>query len=538
MSDSNPIVRRSTLGAATLAVASLAFAATSAAAQPVALGSAESFAVLGQTTVTGTGASTVTGDVGAGLGGSVTGFPPGTVDEASDVHEGDAVAVQALLDATAAFEDLAARPCPDANDLTGQDLGGLSLGPGVYCFDGDAPLTGTLTLTLTGAGPWTFQIGGLLTIEASAQVLTPDITSACSGSLVHWQVGGASATIGASSAVIGNILSQIDITLGAGASLDGRAVALDGGVTMEDNQVAACSVGDAFPPGDAFKVTGGGQLSVPDPDSADIHRSGRGRATFAFVARPGTDGGEARGRFVYLNHSNRRHVSAFGRRGHIFGRVTDIDVVAVNDDGSAKTVRFNGTCPRPDCTFSALVEDNGEGHRDDDEGEDDADGDGQPDSESHRRWRPRDRLGLVIVANGEILEARALRPIARGNIQFHAPADTTLTTDVNDVEFGPGSVVDVSVSMDPGAARTTADAYVVLELPNGQLLSWTGRGLVPGLVPVARGFVPFAFQGALAQVTIPRGAPAGRYTWLSALTAAGTLNLLTPIAETVFTIAP
>ncbi|MCC7178371.1 MAG: DUF3494 domain-containing protein [Acidobacteria bacterium] len=536
MSDSNTIVRRSTLGAAMLAAASLALTAAPAAAQPVALGSAESFAVLGQATVTNTGASAVTGDVGTGLGGAVTGFPPGTVDEASSVHEGDAVAVQALLDATAAFEDLAALTCPDTNDLTGQNLGGRSLEPGVYCFDGDAPLTGTLTLT--GAGPWTFQVGGLLTIDASAQVLTPDITSACSGSQVHWQVGGASATVGASAAVVGNILSQNDITLGAGASLDGRAVALDGGVTMENNQVAACSFGDAFPPADAFKVTGGGQLSVPDPDSADFRRSGRGRATFAFVAMPGTNGGEARGRFVYLNHSNRRHVPAFGRRGHIFGRVTDIDVVAVNEDGSAKTVRFNGTCARPDCTFSVLVEDHGEGHRDDDEGEDDDDGDGQPDSPSHGRWRPRDRLGLVIVANGEILEARAPRPIARGNIQFHEPADTALTTDVNDLEFGPGNVVDVTVSMDPGAARTPADAYVVLELPNGQLMSWTGRGLVPGLVPVARGFAPFAFQGALAQVTVPRGAPAGRYTWLSALTAAGTLNLLTPIAETVFTITP
>lgn len=536
MSDSNTLVRRSTRRVAMLALAWLTMAAAPVTAQSVSLGAAESFAVLGQTTVTNTGASAVTGDVGAGLGGAVTGFPPGTVDEASSVHEGDAVAVQALLDATAAFEDLAARPCPDGNDLTGQNLGSLTLEPGLYCFDGDAPLTGTLTLN--GAGPWTFQVGGLLTIDASAQVLAPDVTTTCAGSQVHWQVGGASATIGASAAVIGNILSQNDITLGADASLDGRAVALDGGVAMENNQVAACSFGDAFPPADPFKVTGGGQLSVPDPDSPDVRRTGRGRATFAFVAVPGTNGGEARGRFVYLNHSNRRHVSALGRRGHVFGRVTDIDVVAVNDDGSAKTVRFNGTCARPDCTFSVLVEDNGEGRRNDDDGEDDDDGDGLPDTGSHDRWRPRDRLGLVIVSNGQIVEARAIRPIARGNIQFHEPADTALTTDLNDVEFGPGHAVDVSVSMDPGAVTAPADAYVVLELPNGQLMSWNGRGLVPGLVPVARGFVPFAFQGALAQVTVPRGAPAGRYTWLSALTAAGTLNLLSPIAESVFTITP
>jgi hypothetical protein len=75
-------------------------------------------------------------------------------------------------------------------------------------------------------------------------------------------------------------------------------------------------------------------------------------------------------------------------------------------------------------------------------------------------------------------------------------------------------------------------------MPNGQLLSWTGTGLVPGLVPIARGFVPVPYSGVVARVVIPRGAPAGRYTWLSALTVSGTLGLMTPISETVFTITP
>jgi len=515
-----------------LALPWLTMAAASAAAQPVSLGAAESFAVLARTTVSNTGASAVTGDVGVSLGGAVSGFPPGTVDEGSGIHEGDAVAVQALQSATAAFDEVGARACPAANDLTGQNLGGRSLAPGVYCFDGDAPLSGTLTLT--GAGPWTFQIGGVLTIDANAQVVAAGVTTTCKGSSVDWQVGGATATIGAAASVIGNVLAQNDVTLGAGARLDGRAVALEGDVTMANTQIAACSVGGAFPPHLPIKVTGGGQISVPDPDTADHRQRGRGRATFGFVAIPGTNGGEARGRFLYLNHANRNHLSAFGRM-HILGRVRGIDVVAVDEDGTPTTVRFNGTCDRrPDCTFSVLVEDKGEGHRDDDEGE--LDDDGQP--RTNDRWRPRDQLGLVIVANGRIVEARALRPIARGNIQFHRPAGPALSTDVNDVEYASGDVMDVSVSLDPGPVSTLADAYVVLELPDGQLLSWTGSGLVPGLVPIARGFVPSPFQGAVAQLVIPRGAPAGRYTWLSALTAAGTLNLLTPISESVFTITP
>ncbi len=537
MSDSNTIVSRSSRGVTALA-AMACLTAASASAQPTLLGSAESFAVLGRTTVQNTGASAVTGDVGVSLAGVVSGFPPGTVDEGSGIHEGDAVAVQAFQGATAAFDAVDARTCPAANNLTGQNLGGKSLPPGVYCLDSNAQLTGTLTLT--GAGPWTFQVGGLLTVDAAAQVVAAGVTTTCKGSSVDWQVGGATATIGAGASVIGNILAQHDVTLGAAASLDGRVVALEGGVTMANSRIAACSFGGRFPPHAPIKVTGGGQLSVPDPDTADHSRGGRGRSTFAFVAIPGANGGEASGRFVYLNHSNRFHDSLFGRM-HVFGRVRNVDVVAVNDTGSPKTVRFDGTCAaRPDCTFSVLVEDNGEGHRDDDDDfDEDYVSDEEGPTERHQGpARPRDRFGLVVVANGRIVEARSLRPIARGNIQFHRPSTTGLTTDLNDVEFGTGRVMAVTASIDPGPTSSLADAYVVLELPNGQLLSWTGAGLVPGLVPIARGFVPGPFQGVVAQVAIPRGAPAGRYTWLSALTAAGTLNLLTPISESVFSITP
>lgn len=549
MSDSHIVVRRPARCVSALALSWLTLAAGPAAAQPVSLGSAESFAVLGQTTVSNTGVSSVTGDLGVSLTGAVSGFPPGTVAGGA-IHQGDAVAVQALLDAEAAFEALEARRCREANDLTGENLGGKMLAPGTYCFDGNAPLTGTLTLT--GAGPWIFQIGGMLTIDANAQVVAPGITSACKGSQVHWQVGGASATVGAAASVIGNILSKTDVMLGAGASLDGRAVAIDGDVTMTTSQVAVCSFGGTFPPHAPIEVTGGGQLAVPDPDSSSHRRGGHGRATFAFVAIPGAAGAPATGRFIYLNRSNR----SFGRM-HIFGDVEDIDVVALDRDGSPKTVRFTGTCnDRPDCTFSVLAEDNARRHDDedddddddddvddDDDGDDDDD-DGDEDDDRRTvargddRSGRRDRLGVVIVSNGRIVEARALRRIARGNIQFHEPPEPALTTAINDVEFTPGNVMTVTASLDPGPTPALADAYVVVQLPDGQFLSWTGAGLVPGLVPIARGFVPFAFEGVVARVVIPRGAPAGRYTWLSALTAAGTLNLLTPIATSVFTITP
>lgn len=539
MSGLDSVVQRPARCLAGAAFAWLLVSASSAGAQGVALGSSESFGVLARSAITNTGASAVIGDVGVSLGGTVTGFPPGTVDEASDVREGDAVAVQALMDAEYAYRTIDERACPAANNLTGQNLGGRSLAPGVYCFDGNAQLTGTLTLS--GAGPWTVQVGGLLTLDPGAQVLAPGITTVCKGSSVDWQATGA--TVGAGASVIGSILVSNDIALGAGAGLDGRAIALDGTVTMASSQVSACSAGGRFPPHAAIKVTGGGQVWVPEPDSEENRRTGRGRATFAFVAMPDASATGARGRFLYLNHSNRGNRTAFGRM-HIGGSVTHIDVVSVEEDGTPKTVRFDGVCDRrPNCTFSVLVEDHGEGRRNGDDDDDDDD-DGEVDDDRRRGPgggpppRRRDHFGVVIVSDGQIVEARSLRPIARGNIQFHERTGPALTTAVNDVEFGPGDSLAVTVSLAPGAVATPADAYVVLELPNGQLMSWTGSGLVPGLVPIARGIVPVPFEGAIAQIVVPRGAPPGRYTWLSALSAAGTLNLITPIAESVFTITP
>ena len=70
------------------------------------------------------------------------------------------------------------------------------------------------------------------------------------------------------------------------------------------------------------------------------------------------------------------------------------------------------------------------------------------------------------------------------------------------------------------------------------MMSWNGAGLVPGLVPVARGFMPFNYQGIVTQLTVPAGTPPGSYAWLSAVTAAGTLNLLSAVAETPFSIVP
>jgi type VI secretion system secreted protein VgrG len=269
-------------------------------AQPVApsLGGAESFAALGGASVAATGASTFGGDVGVDAGGTVTGVTAAMLAPGSTLHEGDAVAAQAHHDATTAYADLAGRTCLPANNLTGQNLGGLSLAAGVYCFDADAPLTGTLTLT--GAGPWIFQVGGALTVAASASVVAPIVAPAtCGGSNVFWQIGDddpttalVPSTIATGAAFVGNILALGNVALAGNATVDGRVISvgelldttLSGGeVTTEANTVTACSFGNPLPTYTPFKVTGGGSINVPnDPTETDPDATGTGRANYGF----------------------------------------------------------------------------------------------------------------------------------------------------------------------------------------------------------------------------------------------------------------
>jgi type VI secretion system secreted protein VgrG len=135
------------------------------------LGDAESFAVLGATTVTNTGASVLDGDLGLYAGTSITGFfgttendGPGIVSVGYAVHQTDATAQSAQAAATDAYDSMASQSCD--SDLSGQNLGGKTLVPGVYCFTSTAQLTGTLTLDAQGDpnSVWIFQVGTALTM--------------------------------------------------------------------------------------------------------------------------------------------------------------------------------------------------------------------------------------------------------------------------------------------------------------------------------------------------------------------------------------
>jgi len=199
------------------------------------LGAARKFGVLGASTVTSTGLTTVTGDVGVSPGTAITGFPPGIV-VGGVIHAGDAEAAAAHADAALAYDFLAGMESIPANNLTDTDLGGLTLAPAVYKFNTSAQLTGTLTLDAQGdsAAVFVFQIGSTLTTSSGAAVVVINGGADFDDSNVFWQVG-SSATLGTGTAFTGNVVAYASVTLATGSSLAGNAIAIVGAVSLDSN---------------------------------------------------------------------------------------------------------------------------------------------------------------------------------------------------------------------------------------------------------------------------------------------------------------
>jgi len=231
----------SVLRTALALAASLTFVVPAVAhAAPVTLGDAGPFVVLGGSTVTNTGPSVLDGDLGVSPGTALTGFgAPAVVNGAT--HAGDEVAADAQDALTSAYLVAAGLP-PDRN-LTGQDLGGLRLTPGVYAYDSSAQLTGQLTLDAEGNSDahFVFQIGSALTTASASSVRLINGASPCN---VYWQIT-SSAVLGGTTAFSGNIMALTDISLGDAASVQGRLLARNGQVTLINNVLdnSACTRG-------------------------------------------------------------------------------------------------------------------------------------------------------------------------------------------------------------------------------------------------------------------------------------------------------
>jgi hypothetical protein len=199
---------------------------------PVSLGTSETFVVLGASTVTSTGDTTVDGDLGLSPGSAVTGFPPGIVSNGT-IHISDALADQAQLDWVTANNALT---LSGVDATLAPDLGGTTLPPGVYdSSDTTFGITGTLTLDAQGDpnAVFIFKAGDTLITAGSSQVV---LTNGAQAGNVFWQVG-SSATLGTDSTFRGTILALASITLTTGANVEGRVWAHTGAVTMDGNHV-------------------------------------------------------------------------------------------------------------------------------------------------------------------------------------------------------------------------------------------------------------------------------------------------------------
>ena len=196
------------------------------------LGTADSFAILAGSTVTNTGPSRINGNLGLYPGTAVTGSAPGTVSQTT--YAATATALRAKSDLTSAYNDAAGRA--PATTAPG-DIGGLTLTPGVYRSGSSIGLTGTLTLDAQGDpnAVFVFQAGSTLITASGSRVKLVNGAQACN---VFWQVG-SSATLGTTTDLAGNILALTSITMNNGVTLNGRALARNGAVTLINDTITA-----------------------------------------------------------------------------------------------------------------------------------------------------------------------------------------------------------------------------------------------------------------------------------------------------------
>jgi Ice-binding-like len=273
--------RVGSLSVALLVVGSSLAGAAKAATGSVALGTADGFAVMAAATITNTGPTTITGDIGLSPGTAITG--QGSLTLHGTIHAADVAAAQAQADLVTAYNDAAGRS-PDA--VIAGDIGGATFTPGVYSSASSLGITGTLTLDAKGDpnAVFIFQMGSTLITASSSHVV---LTGGAQSSNVFWQVG-SSATLGTYSQLSGSILALASITLTTGVTVDGRALARTAAVTMDSNTVGKQGTPVVTPPATGGAVALGSAKDFAVMAAATITNTGPTTITGDIGLSPGT----------------------------------------------------------------------------------------------------------------------------------------------------------------------------------------------------------------------------------------------------------
>lgn len=210
-----------------------------------------SFAIISGQTVTNTGATTIKGNIAVSPGTAYTGA--GTVTQDGAIFLGDAVAARIQSDLVTLYTYLSGLPTSSGGNLTGQDLNGQVLGPGVYNFDSSANLATNGVLTFDAGGNpnavFILNIGSTLTAGSGSTIR---LINGAQGGNVFYRVG-SSATLDTSSELEGQIVALTSISMNAAAQITcGAAYARNGSVTLIANTIQICTL----------KI----DADVPDPD--------------------------------------------------------------------------------------------------------------------------------------------------------------------------------------------------------------------------------------------------------------------------------
>ena len=314
-------------------------------AAPVNLGTAQPFVVLSGAGVTNTGPSVLNGDLGVSPGTSLSGFgAPAVVNGA--IHANDGVAAQAQANLTTAYNVAAGQAISPGNELTGQNLGGLTLTPGAYGFSSSAELTGQLTLDAQGDpnAQFVFVIGTTLVTESASSVILTNGASPCN---VYWKVG-SSATFGSGTAFEGNVLALETISMTSGVTFLGRALARNGEVTLDNDVLTApqCSTGST--PGNEAGGGGGPTTTTPVATKpVGVTPVGTSKVLPAKNKKgtPKTPAGKTGGGSATLVHGPTSAGGVrVGAKGKRIKRVTiNVNGVRVGGPGHPRTVRVPAT---------------------------------------------------------------------------------------------------------------------------------------------------------------------------------------------------